>query len=114
LVAELVPRSLAEYILKINNINLDVKCCDIKGKTRDLISKSLQAFEVNVISPTKEGEVVTSGGICLDEINPKTMQSKLLEGLHFCGEVIDVDGFCGGFNLQNCWSTGFIAGNSLN
>jgi predicted flavoprotein YhiN len=55
---------------------------------------------------------VTSGGVCLDEINSKTMESKLVSGLYFCGEVIDVDGFCGGFNLQNCWSTGFIAGTS--
>lgn len=113
LVSELVPKSLAEYILKVNNINLDEKCCNINGKTRDLILKSLTEFEVNVISPAKDGEVVTSGGVCLDEINPKTMQSKLVDGLYFCGEVIDVDGFCGGFNLQNCWSTGFVTGNSL-
>lgn len=113
LIAELVPKSLAEYILNLNKIKLDMKCCEINGKSRDLILKSLYEFEINVISPAKEGEVVTSGGVCLDEINPKTMQSKLVEGLYFCGEVIDVDGFCGGFNLQNCWSTGFISGNSL-
>lgn len=113
LVAEFVPRSLAEFILGVNKIDLDIKCCNINGRTRDLILKSLKEFEIRVISPAKEGEVVTSGGICLDEINPKTMESKLFEGLYFCGEVIDVDGFCGGFNLQNCWSTGFVAGSSL-
>lgn len=113
LIAEFVPKSLVEYILDINKIKLDEKCCNINGKTRDLILKFLQAFEINVTSPAKDGEVVTSGGVCLDEINPKTMQSKLIEGLYFCGEVIDVDGFCGGFNLQNCWSTGFVAGNSV-
>lgn len=113
LISELVPRSLAEYILHVNKINLDLKCCDVNGEIRDLILKSLRKFEINVISPAKDGEVVTSGGVCLDEINPKTMQSKLVEGLYFCGEVIDVDGFCGGFNLQNCWSTGFIAGESV-
>lgn len=113
LIADLIPRSLAEYILNLNKIKSDIKCCEINGKTRDLILKSLCEFEINVISPTKEGEIVTSGGICLDEINPKTMQSKLVEGLYFCGEVIDIDGFCGGFNLQNCWSTGFVAGESL-
>ncbi|MFA7657962.1 MAG: aminoacetone oxidase family FAD-binding enzyme [Candidatus Gastranaerophilaceae bacterium] len=110
LVAELVPKSLAEYILGVNGIDLDVKCCNVNGKTRDLILKSLQKFEITVISPAKDGEIVTSGGVCLDEINPKTMQSKLVEGLYFCGEVIDADGLCGGFNLQNCWSTGIIAG----
>lgn len=110
LISELVPKSLAEYILKVNKIAANEKCSNINGQTRDLILKYLQEFGVNVISPAKEGEIVTSGGVCLDEIDPKTMQSKLIEGLYFCGEVIDVDGFCGGFNLQNCWSTGFIAG----
>lgn len=110
LIAEFVPKSLAEYLLGVNNISTDLKCHEINGKTRDLILKSLCEFELNIISTAKEGEVVTSGGVSLDEINPKTMESKLIEGLYFCGEVIDVDGFCGGFNLQNCWSTGFVAG----
>lgn len=113
LIAEFIPKSLAEFILIKNKINFDEKCCNINGKTRDLILKEMQSFEINIIAPAKEGEIVTSGGVCLDEINPKTMQSKLIAGLYFCGEVIDVDGFCGGFNLQNCWSTGFLAGNSL-
>lgn len=112
LIAEFIPKSLAEHVLKLNGITFDLKCCNIDGKTRDLILKSLFEFEIKVIAPEKEGEIVTSGGVCLDEINPKTMQSKLIEGLYFCGETIDIDGFCGGFNLQNCWSTGFIAGNS--
>lgn len=113
LISELATKSLAEYILKINGIMLDEKCCNINGQKRDLILKSLNEFEINAISPAKDGEVVTSGGVCLDGINPKTMQSKLVEGLYFCGEIIDVDGFCGGFNLQNCWSTGYIVGNSI-
>ena len=107
-----VPKSLAEYILKLNRVNSEQKCCDINGQTRDLILKSLLEFKITAISATKEGEVVTSGGVCLDEIDSKTMQSKLVESLYFCGEVIDVDGFCGGFNLQNCWSTGFVSGNA--
>lgn len=113
LVSELVPKSLAEYILGVNDIKPDLKCFDINGKTRDLILKSLNEFEINVVSPAKEGEIVTSGGVCLDEINPKTIESKLVNGLYFCGEVIDVDGFCGGFNLQNCWSTGFVVAKDL-
>lgn len=110
LLAEFVPKSLAEYILQACKINFDEKCCNINGKMRDLILKSLQEFEITVISPAKEGEVVTSGGVSLKEIDAKTMQSKLVKDLYFCGEVIDVDGFCGGFNLQNSWSTGFVAG----
>jgi predicted Rossmann fold flavoprotein len=113
LVSEFVPKSIAEFILEKINIKLDEKCCNINGKTRDLILDALQNFTIEVTSPAKEGEVVTSGGVSLDEINPKTMESKLIDGLYFCGEVIDVDGFCGGFNLQNCWSTGFVAGSSI-
>lgn len=110
LVSEFVPKSLAEYIIQSCGINLDEKCYNINGQMRDSILKMLQEFEITVISPAKEGEVVTSGGVSLKEIDAKTMQSKLVNGLYFCGEVIDIDGFCGGFNLQNCWSTGFITG----
>lgn len=113
LIAELVPKSLAEYILKANNIEFDKKCCEINGKIRDSILTYLKEFEINVVSPAKNGEVVTSGGISLNEIDSKTMESKLINGIYFCGEVIDIDGFCGGFNLQNCWSTGFTAGKSI-
>lgn len=113
LLSELVPKSLSEYLIVNQSLSPETKCHQIDGKTRDLIVKALSEFEINVVSPAKEGEVVTSGGVCLDEINPKTMESKLVEGLYFAGEAIDVDGFCGGFNLQNCWSTGFVAGNSV-
>ena len=50
---------------------------------------------------------MTSGGIDLNEINPKTMESKFVKDVYFCGEVLDIDGFCGGYNLQNCWSTAY-------
>lgn len=113
LVAELIPKSLAEYILKNHNIDLNLKCHFVDSKTRDLILKALLKFEIKAIAPKKEGEIVTSGGVCLDEIDSKTMESKLVKGLYFCGEVMDIDGFCGGFNLQNCWSTGFVAGQNI-
>ena len=57
--------------------------------------------------------IVTSGGVCTKEINPRTMESKLVSGLYFAGEVLDVDGYTGGFNLQIAWATGFVAGNSI-
>ena len=113
LISDFVPKSLAEFILKQCDIAPDTKCHQINGQKRDSIYKFLTEFELNIVSPAKEGEVVTSGGVKLDEINQKTMESKLVEGLYFCGEVINVDGFCGGFNLQNCWSTGFVAGSSI-
>lgn len=113
LIAEFVPKSLAEYILKKHDIDLNLKCHAINGKIRDLISKLLFEFEIKSIAPEKEGEIVTSGGVCLDEISSKTLESKLMEGLYFCGEALDIDGLCGGFNLQNCWSTGFVVGQNI-
>ena len=59
-----------------------------------------------------EESIVTGGGVNVKEINPKTMESKLVKGLHFVGEVLDVDAFTGGFNLQIAFSTGYMAGNS--
>lgn len=112
IISELIPKSIAEYILHINKINPFQKGHEIKRELREIISKDIKEFKMTLISPTPNGEIVTSGGVSLNEINPKTMQSKLVGGLYFCGEVIDVDGFCGGFNLQNCWSTGYIAGNN--
>ena len=60
-----------------------------------------------------EEAIVTSGGVDLSEINPKTMESKKVKGLRFCGEVLDVDAFTGGFNLQIAFATGYAAGNSI-
>ncbi len=109
LLAEFVPKSFVQYILRVSAIDENLKASQINGKVRDKILKSLTAFEITVISASKGGEVVTCGGVSLDEVNSKTMQSKLVKDLFFCGEVLDIDGFCGGFNLQNCWSTGFLA-----
>ena len=57
--------------------------------------------------------IITSGGVDVRDINPKTMESKLVKGLYFCGEVLDVDAFTGGYNLQIAFSTGWAAGNSI-
>lgn len=110
LLSNFIPKTFSQYILNHAGIALSTKCFDINGFNRNKLFETLQKFKINAISPTKDGEVVTCGGINLDEINPSTMQSKIVKGLYFCGEVIDIDGFCGGFNLQNCWSTGYIAG----
>ena len=71
----------------------------------------LKHFEVTIkgFRPIEEA-IITSGGINIKEINPKTMESKLVKGLYFAGEVIDVDGYTGGFNLQIAYSTGYVAG----
>ena len=113
LLAEFVPKSFAEYLLNKLNIDCETKCHMINGKTRDLILNMLHNFEVNIIGTEKGGEVVNSGGVDLKEINPKTLESKLVKNVYFCGEVLDIDGFCGGFNLQSCWSTGYVAAHGI-
>ena len=113
LLAEFIPKSLAEFILNNLSINPAEKCHMIIGSIRDKILDSLRHFSVTVIGTVPDGEVVTSGGISLNEINPKTMESKLVPGIYFCGEVMDIDGFCGGFNLQNCWSTAYVAAQAV-
>lgn len=114
LTADYVPKSFAEYVLNSLGINPDEKCHKINGTTRDKILNKLQNFEITAVSTIPDSEVVTSGGVDLKEINPKTLESRIVPKLYFCGEVMDIDGFCGGYNLQNCWSTGFAAAQSLN
>ena len=109
LLADYVPKSFAQYLLDNLKIDPEKKSHLIDGKTRDTILEKLHNFEVTVTGTVKDGEVVTSGGVDLNEVNPKTMESKLVKDVYFCGEVLDIDGFCGGYNLQNCWSTAFCA-----
>ena len=87
-----------------------MKANQVNKVIRNKLAKNLVAFELNIVSQQKEGEIVTAGGVDLDFVNSKTMEYKELKGLYFCGEVLNIDGFTGGFNLQNCWSTGYIAG----
>lgn len=113
LLGQFVPKSFAEFVLENLDIEKDTPCHKITGKLRDKIYKKLTTFEVTIISKVPDGEVVTCGGIDLKEINSKTMEAKKYPNLYFCGEVLDIDGFCGGFNLQNCWSTAFVVAQSI-
>ncbi len=113
LLTEFIPKKFALYILEQLSIKEDLKCHLINGNLRDLILEKLNNFELTIISTEKEGETVTCGGIALDELNPKTLETKKIKGLYFGGEVLDIDGFCGGFNLQNCWSNAFVISQSI-
>ena len=113
LLADYVPKSFVEYVLQVLKINKETKCHAIDGKTRDRILDKLKNFEITVIGTSPDGEVVTAGGVDLKEINPKNLESKIVPHVYFCGEVMDIDGFCGGFNLQNCWSTGYLSAQGI-
>lgn len=112
-ISDYIPKSLSEYILKKLNVDIHTPAHKINGKIRDLIYKNLTSFEIEISGKVPDGEVVTCGGVDLKEINPKTMEAKKCNGLYFCGEVLDIDGFCGGFNLQNCWATGYCAADAI-
>ncbi|MBR5192697.1 MAG: NAD(P)/FAD-dependent oxidoreductase [Clostridia bacterium] len=106
-----VPKSFVEILLKRSQINGNKKCCVVTQENRNSFINTLKSFKFKVsnIRDVREA-VVTAGGVNVKEINPKTMESKIINGLYFCGEVIDIDAFTGGFNLQIAFSTGYTAG----
>lgn len=112
IVSEFLPKSITTELLK--DIDLSIEGCNIKSEIKKNVIKILQNNIFEITGTRKNGEAVTSGGVKLSEIDNKTMVSKLVENLFFAGEVLDIDGLCGGFNLQNCWSTGYIAGQAIN
>ena len=112
--SEFLPKSFVNTFLEKYGINPEQKCCTIRSNTKVLLDKNLRNFEFSIIATRKDGEIVTCGGINLKEIDPKTFESKIYPNLYFCGEVLNIDGFCGGFNLQNCWTSGFLSANAIN
>ena len=108
---KLLPQKLIPVIIEKTNINGSKKINEITKQERQKLVKELKHFRISIngTRPIEEA-IVTSGGINIKEINPKTMESKLISGLYFAGEVIDVDCLTGGYNLQVAWSTGYTAG----
>lgn len=108
---KLLPQKLIPIIIEKSGINPDKKVNEINKKERKELIKILKNFEIEIsgFRPIEEA-IVTSGGISIKEINPKTMESKLIPNLYFAGEIIDVDAYTGGFNLQIAYSTGYTAG----
>ena len=106
-----LPKSLINTLVRTD---LEQKCCTIRTNTKVLVNSILRDFKLTVTGTKKDGETVTCGGVTLDEINSKSMTSKKINNLLFCGEVTNVDGLCGGYNLQYCWSSGYIAAQTIN
>ncbi|MCQ2454774.1 MAG: NAD(P)/FAD-dependent oxidoreductase [Clostridia bacterium] len=107
----LLPKSLIPIIVKLSGIAPDIKVNQITKEQRQILIKLIKQFKLHIIGtrPIEEA-IITSGGVSVKEIDPKTMQSKLINGLFFAGEVIDVDAYTGGYNLQIAFSTGYVAG----
>ncbi len=110
LVKQLIPGGIADYLFDKHLLNPDKKAAELSKKERNKIVNMLVYSEFCAVSPVFDSEIVTAGGVDLKEVNPKTMESKICSGLYFCGEVLDIDGFTGGFNLQACWSSAYLAG----
>ena len=110
----LLPKKIVPIIVKLTGIKPSTKVNQVTKEMRAKLVNILKDLKVTVMSfrPIEEA-IVTSGGVSTREIDPKTMKSKLVEGLYFAGEVIDVDAYTGGFNLQIAFSTGVCAANSL-
>jgi len=107
----LLPHAISVELCKLSSINPHAKLKDIDGINKEKLIKLLVSTPLTVIS--HEGfkmAMITRGGINLKEIDPKTMQSKLIKGLYFCGEIVNLDGPCGGYNLQWSFSSGYLAG----
>ncbi len=111
---KLLPRLLIPVILRLSQINPHKPCNAVTREERQRLAAGIKAMPVTIrdFRPIAEA-VVTAGGVCVKEINARTMASRLVEGLHFAGEVLDVDAYTGGFNLQIAFSTGMAAGSHI-
>lgn len=108
---KLLPQKMIPVVIEKTKINEEKRVNEITKEERRNLVKVLKKFELTIkdFRPVEEA-IITSGGINIKEINPKTMESKLVKGLYFAGEIIDVDSYTGGFNLQIAYSTGYTAG----
>ena len=111
---DLAGRTMIPVLVRLSGIPEDTKVNAITHEQRMRLLHLFKAFPVSVTGTRPIDEaIVTAGGVSTKEVNPRTMESKLMPGLYFAGEVLDLDGYTGGFNLQIAWSTGYVAGNSI-
>jgi len=108
---DLLPQKLIPVIVRLSGINPNKKTSFITKEERKKLLYLLKEFTLKVQSlAIHEKAIITSGGVNLDEVDQKTMKSKLIDNLYLAGEILDVDGPTGGYNLQICWTTGYVAG----
>ena len=108
---DLLPRSMIPVVLRRLDIDPNLQANSLTKQKRRALVELLKAFSVEITGKRPVAEaIITSGGIKVSEIDPKTMESKKVPGLYFAGEIIDCDGYTGGFNLQIAWATAYAAG----
>ena len=108
---DLYPRLLVPVMVELAGIHPTTRANSVTRQQRRRLLELTKAFPVTIRgSRPVEEAIVTAGGISVREVNPKTMESKLVPGLYFAGEILDVDAYTGGFNLQIAWATGRAAG----
>lgn len=111
----LAGRTMIPILVRLSGIDPETKVHSITREQRLNLVRLFKHFPVRVSGKRPFAEaIVTAGGVSLKEVNPRTMESKLVQGLYFAGEVLDLDAYTGGFNLQIAWSTAYVAGNAVN
>ena len=111
---DLLPRSMIPVVLRRLEVDPEMQANSFTRQKRREMVELLKAFSVEVTGKRPVAEaIITSGGVKVSEIDPKTMESKKVQGLYFAGEVIDCDAYTGGFNLQIAWATAYAAGNAV-
>ncbi|MBP3490431.1 aminoacetone oxidase family FAD-binding enzyme, partial [bacterium] len=111
---DLLPKKMIPVVVEMTGIDPQKQVNEITREERKTLLTTLKKmrFKVDSLRPVSDA-IITSGGVSVKEINPKTMESKLCPGVYFAGEVIDVDAYTGGFNLQIAFSTGYLAGKNV-
>ena len=109
---EWLPKSMAVQLLKAANVDQDSILAEVSKQMRIDVVQYIKKSEVRIIGRSAGSEFVTAGGVDTNEIDPRTMQSRITPGLFFAGELMNVDGVTGGFNLQASWAAGRLAGES--
>ena len=113
-VGKLFPSKMIPVILQLSGIDPDKKVNEITKEERAAFVKLIKSFPVTLNGLRDFNEaIITKGGVKVNEVNPSTMESKIVKNLYFCGEVLDLDALTGGYNLQIAWSTGHLAGTSI-
>ena len=111
---KLLPKNLIPVIVELSGINQYKKVHEITKEERENLVKLIKELKMSISGARGFNEaIITKGGVSVKDINPKNMESKIVPGIYFAGEVLDIDALTGGYNLQVAWSTGYLAGSSI-